>query len=223
MKKKVLYEEVSYVIGLVLLALGTALAEKANFGMSMVVAPAYLVHLKISETLPWFSFGMAEYTLQALLIIALTIVMRKFKAGYLFSFVTAVLYGLVLDIWIKVIASIPAGSMAIRIVLFMISMFCCSIGVAFFFHTYIAPEAYELIVKEITDKYGFKISKVKTIYDCTSCVIGIILSFAFYGLGHFVGVNVGTVIVAVCNGFLIGKFSGLIEKYFDMDRIIKKK
>ena len=38
--------ELAYVLGLVILAFGTALMERANFGMSMVVAPAYLLHLK---------------------------------------------------------------------------------------------------------------------------------------------------------------------------------
>ena len=93
MKKKVFYTEMAYVLGIVILALGTALMEKANFGMSMVVAPAYLLHVKISQTLPFFSFGMAEYTLQAVIIVLLALVMRRFKLSYLFSFCTAVIYG----------------------------------------------------------------------------------------------------------------------------------
>ena len=43
--KKVFYSELAYVFGMVILALGTAMMELADFGMSMVVAPAYLVHL----------------------------------------------------------------------------------------------------------------------------------------------------------------------------------
>jgi len=97
MKKKTMYTEMAYVLGIVILALGTALMEKADFGMSMVVAPAYLLHLKISQTLPFFSFGMAEYTLQAVVIVLLALVMRRFRLSYLFSFCTAVIYGFVLD------------------------------------------------------------------------------------------------------------------------------
>ena len=52
-RKKVFYCEMAYVVGLVVLALGTAFMERANFGMSMVVVPAYLVHLKVSEILPF--------------------------------------------------------------------------------------------------------------------------------------------------------------------------
>lgn len=70
-------------MGIILLALGTAFSKKADFGMSMVVAPAYLIHLKVSQYLPFFSFGMSEYVFQTLILIALAIVMRKVKKGYI--------------------------------------------------------------------------------------------------------------------------------------------
>lgn len=55
--KKVFYSELAYVFGMVVLALGTAMMERADFGMSMVVAPAYLVHLRILQAFPAFTFG----------------------------------------------------------------------------------------------------------------------------------------------------------------------
>ena len=84
MKKKTFYTEIAYIIGIITLALGTALMEKADFGMSMVVAPAYIIHLKLSELMPFFSFGMAEYTLQAVLLIIMMVFLRRFKLSYLF-------------------------------------------------------------------------------------------------------------------------------------------
>ena len=96
-RKKVFYSEAAYALGILILALGTALMERADFGVSMVVAPAYLLHLKLSQYLPWYSFGVSEYILQAVLLVALALCMGKFKKGYLFSFLTAVLYGAALD------------------------------------------------------------------------------------------------------------------------------
>ena len=58
--KRILYCELAYFLGIIVLAFGTALMEKADFGISMVVAPAYLIHLKVSEYVPFFSFGMSE-------------------------------------------------------------------------------------------------------------------------------------------------------------------
>lgn len=53
MKKKTICTEFCYLAGVIILALGTALMEKAGFGMSMVVAPAYLIYLKLSQVLPF--------------------------------------------------------------------------------------------------------------------------------------------------------------------------
>ena len=207
--------ELAYVLGLVILAFGTALMERANFGMSMVVAPAYLLHLKLSQTLPWFTFGVAEYVFQALLLVVISVVMRRFKKSYLFSFVTAVLYGVTLDLAIGAAAFLPGGSMAARVVFYLLGMGLCSVGVAFFFRTYISPEAYELFVKELADKLGLRIDRVKTAYDCCSCLVGVALSFAFFGFGHFEGVKLGTVFCALVNGWLIGKISDGMEKAFE--------
>lgn len=184
MKKK-FSTELAYVLGIAMIALSAALMQRANFGMSMVVAPAYILHLKLSQTWTWYSFGVSEYLLQGVLLIVLCIVMRRFKKGYIFSFVTAVIYGLLLDGFIGLIAPLPLGGIAGRIVYYVLGLVICAAGVALVFHTYIAPEVYELFVKELSEKTGVATSKVKTIYDCVSCIIGIILSFLFFGFGRF--------------------------------------
>lgn len=214
MNKKLFYTEMAYVVGLVLLTLGTALMEKADLGMSMVVAPAYLVYLKISQSAPWFTFGMAEYCLQAVLLIILTVVLRKFKIACLFSFCTAVLYGLILDLWIRAVGYLPGGGLY-SVILYIAGVLLCALGVAMLFRTYIAPEAYELLVKEISAKYRKNIAVVKTVYDCCSCGAAVILSFVFFGFGHFEGVKLGTVLCALLNGWLIGRFGAWLEKRFD--------
>ena len=82
MKRK-FYTEAAYLFGLILLAFGAAMMERADLGMSMVVAPAYLVYLKVSAILPWFSFGMAEYCFQALLLLVLAVVLQRFQRRFL--------------------------------------------------------------------------------------------------------------------------------------------
>ena len=211
-KKPVFYTELAYVLGIVILALGTALMERADFGMSMVVAPAYLLHLKLSQYLPFFSFGMSEYVFQAFLLILISLVMGKFKGSYIFSFLTAMIYGIALDFLMGLVALLPGGFP--WQVAYILGMVISSTGVALLFHTYIPVEAYELFVKEISQKYSAPIGKVKTIYDCCSCILGIGLSFLFFGFGVFVGVKWGTVVCAVVNGWLIGNISKFLENRF---------
>ena len=221
MKKKVFYTELSYVLGLVIMAFAAAFTEKADFGMSMVVAPAYILHLKVSEFLPWFTFGVSEYCFQGMLVILTAIITKKFRMYYLFSFVTALLYGTLLDFAMNLIAPIPDNTFIIRIIWYISGTVFCSLAVSLFFHTYLSPEAYELIVKELSAKFNFDINKVKTAYDCFSTVLGIVMSFAFFGFGVFEGVKLGTVICAFINGFLIGQFSKLLGKLFVFENRFK--
>lgn len=212
--KRVFCCETAYLLGLLFLALGTALVEKASFGVSMVVAPAYLVHLKLSELWSFVSFGVAEYLLQAVLIILCALAVRRFKLSYFFTFVTAVLYGLLLDAFIALIALIPEGIMAVRIALYIVGIPVTSLGVAFMFHTYISPEAYELFVKELCDRYKLNMGVVKTVYDLSSLACAVIMSFVFFGFGNFRGVGIGTLIAALCNGTIIGLMGRYMDKKF---------
>ena len=171
--KRIIYSELAYFIGIFVLALGTALMEKADFGISMVVAPAYLMHLKVSEYVPFFSFGMSEYVFQAVLLILLSLVMHKFKKSYLLSFATAFLYGTVLDIAINFVALFPYAGIVWQVIFYIAGLITCATGVALLLHTYFPPEAYELVVKELSQKFDITVGKTKTIYDCCSCVFAI--------------------------------------------------
>ncbi len=215
MKKPIFYTELSYVLGLLILAFGTALLTKADFGLSMVVAPAYLIHLKLSQYWSFITFGVAEYLFQGFLLILISAILKRFKISYLFSFVTAVLYGLVLDSFIALINPIPFDTIPLRILLFCVGVIFITLGVSLFFHTYISPEAYEVFVKDLSQAKGYDIGKTKTVYDFTSCGISVILSFCFFGLFQFEGVNIGTVITACINGTLIGFFGKKLDKYFE--------
>lgn len=222
MKRQIVFwAELAYVLGILTLALGTALMERADFGVSMVVAPAYLLHLKVSQVYPFFTFGTAEYCLQAALLIVLCLALRRFKVSYLFSFVTAVIYGFTLDGCMALIALIPGEEFAFRLLFYALGLLVCAVGVSLLFHTYIAPEVYELFVKEIAAKSGAEIHKVKTVYDCCSCAVGVALSFAFFGLWHFEGVKLGTIFCALVNGATIGICSRFLESRFVFEDKLK--
>ena len=218
--KRTLYSEAAYILGIVTLALGTALTEMTDLGLSMVVAPAYLLYVKIGQYVPQFTFGMAEYVLQALLLIVLAIIMKRFRIGYILSFITTILYGIVLDLFMRALAPLQPSGIAVRIVLYAFGMIWCALGVTLLIHTYFSPEAYELFVKEIAGKYSFHFDKAKTIYDCTSCLVAIVMSFAFFGFGRFVGVGFGTIASALLNGWMIGRMSRILESDFEIKDLL---
>lgn len=210
MKRHVFYSEFAYLCGLVLIALGAAIMERADFGMSMIVAPAYLLYRWLNPVWSFFTFGTAEYCFQAVLLVIMVIVLRRFRLSYLLSFVTAVIYGFILDGCMLLAALLP-NTTVWRVVWYLLGMLLGSLGVAMMFRTYLSAEVYELFVKEVSQHFGADITKFKTWYDRASCLVGLILSFAFFGLWHFVGVKWGTIVCAVINGPIIGLLSRFLD------------
>ena len=213
MKKPVFYTEEAYLAGLVLLALGTAMMTTADFGVSMVVAPAYLLHLFVSQFWGAFSFGMAEYTLQAALLAAMMLVLRRARVQWLFSFVTAFCYGWILDGFMALVGLFPWGNVPARLALYVAGFFVTAFAVSCMFHTYLAPAVYELFVREVSRAKGKNITRFKTVYDLLSLAVGTAMSLVFFR--HIVGVGLGTLAVAALNGKTIGLFFGLLERKFD--------
>ena len=217
MQKRTFYTELAYVFGILSLVFGVTFMERADFGLSMVVAPAYVLH-RFFSTLPgmgWFTFGAAEYTLQLALVLVLMVVVRKFRISYFFSFVTAVVYGYLLDLVMWLTPAVAAENIVLRAVLFVVGEMFCTIGVSLVFHTYIPPEAYELFVSEVSKKFNKPTGRVKWVYDITSCLTAVALSFIFFGFGVFVGVKWGTVLCAAVNGFIISAMIKWEDKIFD--------
>lgn len=211
MKKTVIHSEVAYFIGIMLLAVGNSLSAFADFGMSMVVAPAYVLHLALVKVLPWFSFGVAEYTIQALVILSLIIMTRRIKIRFFLSFGTTLIYGVFLDVFMKVVAWIPS-LLGLRIAAFVVGFAFGSAGVAVLFTTYFPPGLYEVLVQEIVGKWHGKLGVVKTVYDICSLLVAVAMSLLIFGGFH--GIGVGTVICAFLNGTLIHLFGKLYKRIF---------
>lgn len=216
MKKRTFPAELCYVLGIVFLTLGTTFMEKAGLGMSTVVAPSYVLYLKFHELFPALTLGTVGYLLQGVMLLIMIPTLRRFRIGWLFSFATAVIFGFVLDGFMLLFAFLPVYNIWFRILWYAVGIVICAIGVAFMFHTYLAPEVYDLCVKEITAKSQKPLGRIKLIFDYTSCAFAVVLSFCFFGFGHFEGVKIGTIICALVNGHLIGFFGRLMDKHLQI-------
>ena len=215
MKKIPIYTEVCYVLGILLPALSGAMMIKADFGLSMIVAPAYVLHCKLSQYHSFFTFGACSYLFEAALLLLMVLILRRFKLSYLFSFVTAVLVGLALDGCGLLLQNVPADTLLLRLLFFAGSIAVCSLGIAFIWHTYIPPEVYELFVKEVSHGLDLDIGKVKTVYDYSSLALSLLLSFLFFHA--LVGIGWGTVACTLLNGVSIA----FISKWMDKHLVLK--
>ena len=222
-KKITLHSEFTYAASIILLSFAVAMVSAADFGVSMIVAPAYI----ISQKLSFLSFGQGEYLVQSILFIVFCILMKKVKLVYLSSFATCLIYGAVLDLWRKVIPVLnpditAPGSMGmpLRIVLFAAGMLLTSFSVMLFYKTYLYPQVYDFFVKGVSKKYGIDRTKFKIAFDFSCLTLSCILTFVFFR--KLVGVGVGTLVMTALNGFIIGFFDRLFDKYVDLKPFFPK-
>lgn len=211
MKKMTVYSEVAYLIGILLLAVGNSLCAFGDLGMSMVIAPAYVLHLALAPVFPWFSFGVAEYTVQAIIILALIVMTRRVKVRFFLSYGTTLLYGVFLDMLVKVTALLPSV-FGLRIAAYAVGSALGSAGVAVLFTPYFPPGLYEVLVQEIVGRWHLRLSVVKTVYDICSLLVAVAMSLLIFGT--FRGIGVGTVVCAFLNGPLIHLFGKLYNRLF---------
>lgn len=221
-KKIILKSEVVYIVAIFTLSFAVAVLSVADFGLSMIVSPAYILSVKSGK----LTFGQAEYVLQAGLFIVFIIVMRKFKVVYLSSFVTCLVYGFILDAWRKIPCFNPAVvkssniALWVRIVAYVGGMLLTSFSIALFYKTYLYPQVYDFFVKGVSLKYRIKTTKFKIVFDLTMLTISVVMSLILFN--DFVGVKWGTFVMAALNGMIIGCFLKLIDKFFIVEPIFKK-
>lgn len=202
---------INWIVGIALCNLGVSLCTKANFGISMIGASPYILHVWLRDTFEWFSQGTAEYVWEAIVLIIGCLIVRQFKLRYLLSFLTAIISGLAIDGWFLLLGGNgPFESMYARVIFFCVGTLLTSCGIAFFFNTTLPMQVYELVVAEVTAKYKKDLNKVKFVNDIILFAVAILLSFV---LTHkFTGIGVGTIIITLVNAPLIGMFRKAVEK-----------
>ena len=184
----------------------------ADHGLTMIIAPAYILHAKFGEIFSWLTLGMTEYLWQGVLLIIMMLIVQRARISYLFAFITAVFFGVVFDGCLALSVYLPITT-ALRFVYYFAGEFICSLGVAIIFRSYVTPEVHELLVKEIADRFGKKEHSIEIGYDVFCCVFAIVLGLVFFG--KLVGVGWGTVVCAVVNGPLIGMHLSWLNKRFE--------
>ena len=206
--------ELAWLLGVLLCSLGVCFSAKSGFGVSWVVAPAYVLHRFLSPILPWMTFGAAEYLLQGTLILLLCAAVQRFKWKYLLSFFTAVCYGFALDFWRLLFGTEVYGELWQRIIACAVGAVITAFAIALYLRTYLPQQGYELVVKELTERYRFPLGRVKWLYDIGSLLVAILLMLLLFGRFSTDMVGVGTLLLTVINTPLITLSGKLLDKYF---------
>lgn len=210
--------ELAYVAATVLLAVAVAMLTRADFGISMLTAPVYMLHLATQGTALPLTFGQAEYVIEAILFVIFCLLMRRIRPLYFVSFGTGVFYGLLLDLWrlLPILSEqSPPPALWVRVVFFVVGELATAFSVALYFRVYIYPAFYDFFVKGITEHYHLPSTAFKLGFDLLLLVIGVGMSLWLFGTVFGYGIGLGTVLIAVINGPLIGVAGKLLDRFLE--------
>jgi uncharacterized membrane protein YczE len=74
MKRLEKSSELLWIFGTLFVALGVSICSKADLGVSMIAAPAFVISEAISSLWSGFSVGVTEYIIQGILLVVLCLV-----------------------------------------------------------------------------------------------------------------------------------------------------
>ncbi len=226
MKKIKRSSELLWLFGTIFVALGVSICSKADLGVSMIAAPAFVIAEAILPLWSFFSVGVAEYVFQGLLLIVLCICIRRFNWRYLLAFAVAVLYGYTLNLFLWLLRDIYFEAVWLRWLMLIVGDVFTAFGVACFFRTYMPLQVYELFVAELAKRFGFNINKTKWAFDISLLVISITLAVTLFGdlstfdwstIGYasFHSIGLGTLATTLINTPIITFMGKLIDRFFD--------
>lgn len=194
---------------MLVLPFAVAIMTKANLGLSMIAAPTFI----ISERVSFLTYGQAEYILQTVILLLMAAAVGKFRLIYLTSFLSAIIYGTVLDGYIFLLSPFEATQLWQRLILFALGIVLTAIGVELFIKTYLPPCAYDYFVRTLVKEKHTDLRKTKLINDAVYLAASVILTLVLFG--KFVGITWGTFVIVAVNGNLIAFFDKLMEKHFE--------
>lgn len=218
--------ELLWLMGIIFVALGVSICSKADLGVSMIAAPAFVVSEAIAPLWSVFSVGVTEYIIQGLLLIILCVAVRKFDWRYLLAFAVAVIYGYVLDLFLFIMSPVTFDALWLRWVMLIVGDIVTAFGVACFFRTFMPLQVYELFVAEIASVYKISISKTKSVFDISLLVISVTLAIVlFFDISEFDftkiaytsfhSLGLGTLVTTIINSPIIAFMGKMIDKIFE--------
>lgn len=218
--------ELLWLLGTFFVALGVALCSKANLGVSMIAAPAFVIYDYVAPLWSGFSVGMIEYLIQCLLLILLCLIIRRWNWHYLLAFLVAVIYGYVLNFFLFIFRDITFAALWQKWVMLLIGDVATAFGVACYFRTYLPLQIYELFVSEVSTQFRYNVHQTKWIFDCSLLFVSIFLAVILFKdnegfslimmtQGSYHNLGLGTLITTVINSPIIAIMGKIIDSVCD--------
>lgn len=196
--------ELFLIMAMVLNSLAVSLMIKADFSISAIISVPYV----FSCAFPALSLGTWNAVIQCAWLLVTMIAVGKVKPGYLFSFVLAFVFGLLLDTWAGLL-HLLSGALIWRCVYFTVGFLIMSIGIACFFLCGTPVLPFDTVPRAFVMEKRLSVRSVRTAFDLINLALSAAVSMIF--VGRIIGIGVGTLVSALLMGTVMGKVTGWMQ------------
>lgn len=204
---KLIKRGVFTILGLLAVSLGVSFGRLAELGVAPVSSVANVLSIKFT----FMSFGTWFMLWNILLFLVQPLILgRDFKLSMLLQAPVAVIFGWFNDLTRACIDFITPGGYISRLILVLLSIICIALGVAIMVIAEATVNPPDAFVRAVASRLKKNFGDMKVAFDVGSVALAVILSLLFFDL-TVVGTREGTVIIAVCTGFVVKLFTKLLK------------
>lgn len=191
-----------FIIGLFFSALGVAITKKGELGVSPISSVANVMSIQ----LPQLSLGYWLIIWNCVLILGQILLLRKkFQWIQLLQVPLSFLFGWFTDFGVWLLSFFKPKNYIVQILLVLAGTVVLGFGISLAVTANVILNSGEAFVKALSDTIHKEFGNVKIVFDISCVAMAVILSFLFFQ--RLEGTREGTIIAALCTGFVVKFFS----------------
>lgn len=191
------------VIGLFFAALGVALTKRGELGVSPISSVANVLSYQFTD----LTLGSWLILWNCVLILGQILLLRRnFQPIQFLQIPLSFLFGWFTDFGMWLVSFLPVQVYAVRLLMVLAGTVVLGFGITLSVIADQIMNSGEAFVKAISDVTHEEFGAIKVVFDISCVLVALILSLLFFE-GSIVGTREGTIIAALCTGFVVKFFS----------------
>lgn len=191
------------IIGLFFAALGVALTKRGELGVSPISSVANVLSYQFTD----LTLGSWLILWNCVLILGQILLLRRnFQPIQFLQIPLSFLFGWFTDFGMWLVSFLPVQVYAVRLLMVLAGTVVLGFGITLSVIADQIMNSGEAFVKAISDVTHEEFGTIKVVFDISCVLIALILSLLFFE-GAIVGTREGTIIAALCTGFVVKFFS----------------
>ena len=201
-RKELVKRYILFVISLFIAALGVAITQKGELGVSPISSVANILSLKLTA----LTLGNWLILWNCILIAGqILLLKKKFQWIQLLQIPLSFLFGYFTDFWIWIVGFIDLDGYLMQLLLVITGTIILSFGVSLSVIANVIMNSGEAFVKALSDTTKIEFGNIKIMFDIFCVISAVVLSLLLFEF-KIEGTREGTVIAAICTGSFVKIF-----------------